>query len=179
MKIVTKFSSFFDRTIVALGMLGVFILIFLLVFTNYEVVARYLLNKPAAWSLEIIEYSLLYLTFLGAAWLLKEEAHIKMDIVLEHLRPSVQVWLNIITSAIGAISCLIVTWYGVTACWGLHQSGQYFAAYLEPPKWIIIGIVPVGTFLLFIQFLRRTYGYVKRRRTFAEERKKGLGELEV
>jgi TRAP-type C4-dicarboxylate transport system permease small subunit len=178
-KIVTKFSSFFDRTIVALGMLGVVILIFLLVFTNYEVVARYLLNKPAAWSLEIIEYSLLYLTFLGAAWLLKEEEHIKMDIVLEHLRPSVQVWLNIITSAIGTISCLIVTCYGVTACWGLYQSGQYFAAYLEPPKWIIIGIVPVGTFLLFIQFLRRTYGYVKRRRTFAEERKGSLGEPEV
>ena len=177
MKLIKMFTSFFDRAIGVLGMLGVFILVFLLVFTNYEVVARYLLNRPLAWSLEIIEYGLLYLTFLGAVWLLRDEEHIRMDIVIERLRPSVRAWLNIITSAIAAIGCLIVTWYGVTACWGFYQKGQYFAAYLEPPKWVIVGIVPIGTFLLFIQFLRRTYGYFKRRRGSLEERKKGLVEL--
>ena len=100
MKLIKMFTSFFDRAIGVLGMLGVFILAFLLVLTNYEVVGRYLLNRPAAWSLEIIEYGLLYLTFLGAAWLLKEDEHIKMDIVIELLRPSVRVWVNTITSAI-------------------------------------------------------------------------------
>ena len=179
MKLTKMFTSLFDRAISVFGMIGVFILVFLLVFTNYEVVARYFLNRPAAWSLEIIEYGLLYLTFLGAAWLLRDEEHIRMDIVIEGLRPSVRAWLNIITSAIAAIGCLIVTWYGVTACWGFYRSGQYFAAYLEPPKWVIVGIVPVGTFMLSIQFLRRTYGYFKGRRGFLEERKKVWGELEV
>ena len=179
MKLMKMFTSFFDRAIGVLGILGVFILAFLLVFTNYEVVGRYLLNRPAAWSLEIIEYGMLYLTFLGTAWLLREDEHIKMDVVNQQLRPSVRVWINTITSAIAAISCLIITWYGIKACWGFYEKGQYFAAYLEPPKWIIVGIVPVGTFLLFIQFLRRTCGYLKSRRVSFEEREKVLGELQV
>ncbi len=172
MKLITKSVPFFDRAIGILGMLGVLIMIFLLVLTNYEVVARYFLNRPAAWSLEIIEYGLLFLTFLGAAWLLKDEEHIRMDIVIERLRPDVQVWVNIITSAMAAISCLIVTVYGVTACWGFYQKGQFYHAYLEPPKWIIVGIVPIGTFLLCIQFLRRTHAFWVRRKALLEERRK-------
>jgi TRAP-type C4-dicarboxylate transport system permease small subunit len=178
MKLKTKFSTFLDRVIEGFGMLGVLVLLFLLVLTNKEIVGRYFLNRPTAWSLEIIEYGLLYLTFLGAAWLLKNEEHIVMDIVYDQLRPGVQVWVNIITSAMAAIGCFIVTWYGVKACWGFYQTGQYFAAYLEPPKWIIVGIVPLGTLLLCVQFIRRTYGYFKRRKGFLEEKKRALGELE-
>lgn len=179
MKPMTKFASFFDRALFGLGMLGVLVLVFLFLLTNYEVVTRYFLNRPAAWSLEIIEYGLLYLTFLGAAWLLKDEEHIRMDIVIERLKPAVQAWLNILTSAMAAICCLIVTVYGVTACWGFYEKGQFYHAYLEPPKWIIVGIVPIGTFLLFIQFLRRTWGYWVKRKGFLEERKKVLGEVEL
>ena len=131
----------------------------MLLIVNYEVVARYVLNRPTPWMLEIVEYALLYIAFLGAAWLLKEDGHIKLDIVLERLNPRVQAWFNIITSIIGAIICLFITWYGVKVTWDLYHSGQYFAAFLKPPKYIIIMIVPAGCFLLFVQFLRRTYGY--------------------
>ena len=152
--------SFFDRTIGLLALLGAIILVFMMVIVDYEVVARYLLNRPTAWMLEVVEYALLYLAFLGAAWVLKEEGHIKMDLVLNRLDPRAQVWLNIATSIIGAIICLVITWYGVKVAWDLYQSGQYYAAFLKPPKYIIVAIVPVGCFLLFIQFLRRAYGYL-------------------
>jgi len=178
MKLIKKLGSFLDRTIEVLGIVGILALVGLLVLTNKEIVGRYFLNRPAAWSLEIIEYGLLYLTFLGAAWLLKNEEHIVMDIVYDQLRPSVKVWVNIITSAMATIGCMIVTYYGVKACWGFHLTGQYFAAYLEPPKWLIVGIVPLGTLLLSLQFLRRTYGFIKRRKNFFEEKKRVLGELD-
>ena len=167
---ITKFVSFFDRTIGVLALLGALVLVFTMLIVDYEVVARYLLNRPTAWMLEVVEYALLYLCFLGATWVLKEEGHIKMDLVLNRLNPRVQVWLNIITSFIGVIICLVITWYGVKVTWGLYQSGQYYAAFLKPPKYIIVGIVPVGCFLLFIQFLRRTYGYLKSLRALPKQR---------
>ena len=107
------------------------------------------------------EYSLLYMTFLGTAWVLKREGHVRMDLVLNRLNPTSQALANVLSSIAGAIICLVITAYGVKVCWDLYQSGQYFAAFLKPPKFIILAIVPVGCFLLFIQFLRRTYGYSK------------------
>jgi len=163
MRLASKLTSFFDRTIGSLAFLGCLVLGFTLLIVNYEVIARYLLNRPTAWMLEVVEYCLLYLCFLGTAWLLKEEGHLKMDIVLDRLSPRVQLWVNIATSIIGALVCLAVTWYGVKATWHLYLSGQYFAAYLKPPKYIIIAIVPIGCFLLSVQFLRRTYGFFKAR----------------
>ena len=161
MKLITKLASFFDHTIGFLAFVGILFLAATLLLVNYEVVARYILNQPTPWMLEIVEYALLYICFLGTAWVLKEEGHIKMDLVLNRLNPRAQVWLNIITSFVGIIICLIITWYGITVALDLYQSGQYYAAFLKPPKYIIIGIVPVGCFLLFIQFLRITYGYLK------------------
>ena len=156
MKLINKVTSGFDRAIVGFGVLGIILMVLTLV-----VFLRYFFRRAAAWSLEIIEFCLLFLAFLGATWLLKEEQHIKMDIVLERLRPKARLWLNVITSLMSAISCLIITWYGATACWGLYKSGQYFATYLEPPKYIIIAIVPFGCLLLSIQLLRRAYGFFR------------------
>ena len=89
MKLIGKLGSILDRAIEVLGILGILVLLGLLVLTNQEIVGRYIFNRPAAWSLEIIEYGLLYLTFLGATWLLKNVEHIVMDIVYDQLRPSV------------------------------------------------------------------------------------------
>ncbi len=169
MKLISKLTSFFDATINLLALLGAVILVFTLLVVNYEVVARYVLNQPSAWELEVVEYSLLYLAFLGAAWVLRNDGHIRMDLVLNRLEPRVQVWLNIITSLIGAIICFIITWYGVKVTWDHFQAGLYFAAYLKPPKYIILAIVPVGCFLLSIQFLRMTYGYIRSWRELPEQ----------
>jgi len=158
---ITKFVSFFDRTIGLLAILGAIILVSTMLIVDYEVVARYLLKHPSAWMIEVVGYALLYLCFLGAAWVLKEEGHITMDLVLNRLNPRAQVWLNIITSLIGAIICLVITWYGVKVTWDHFQAGLYYFGFLKPPKCIILAIVPVGCFLLSIQFLRRTYGYFK------------------
>ncbi len=169
MRLITKFNSFFDRTIGLLAVLGAVILVGIMVIVDYEVVARYFLNSPTPWMLEIVEYALLYLTFLGAAWVLKEEGHIKMDLIVTRLNPKAELWLNIVTSIIGTVVCLIITWYGITVVLGLYHSGQYFAAYLKPPKYIIVAIVPFGTLLLSIQFIRRTYGYIKARESLNEK----------
>ena len=162
MKRVTKFTSIFERTIGSLAFLGAITLAFTMLIVVYDVIMRYVLNRPSAWVSEIVAYALLYLTFLGTAWVLKEEGHIKMDLVLNRLNPGTQVWLNIITSVIGAIICLVVTWYGIKVTWDHFQEGLYYAGALELPKFITLAIIPIGTFLLFIQFLRRSYGFMGR-----------------
>ena len=46
-----------------------------------EVFLRTFFNRPQEWVMELSEYALLYITFLSAAFVLKKEGHIVVDLV--------------------------------------------------------------------------------------------------
>jgi len=159
--LLEKAGTIFDRIIDALaGRAGVLVIGIMLVMC-YEVVMRYFLNRPPAWAVEVCEYMLYLLAFLGAAWLLKLGGHVRVDIVLGRLNPKAQTWLNIATSAIGVIICLVIAWYGGESTIDHFQRGIPVVKTLKIPKAPLLAVIAVGCFLLSIQFLRQTYGYVR------------------
>ena len=160
MKLQRKISAIFDRTIILLAVFAAILFVFMMLAVNFEVVTRYT-GHPTKWVIDVTEAILLYIAFLGTAWLLKVEGHVKMDLILNRLKPRTQTALNIVTSIMAAIACLIITRYGVEVTWDHFARGEWLQkTALYVPSGPIIIIVPIGTFLLFIQFLRRTYGYL-------------------
>ena len=86
-----------------------------------------------------------------------------MDLVLTRLNPRAQALLNIITSSVCAIICLVLIYYGTRAVWSLYEVNYLTVTkVLVFPKAIVVAIVPVGLIPLFIQFIKRTYGYVEK-----------------
>ncbi|MFC1938339.1 TRAP transporter small permease [Chloroflexota bacterium] len=158
MKLLVKAGVVFDKGIGVLWFSGCVLLALLMLAITYDVMVRYFFKHVTMWVFELSEISILYMTFLGTAYLLKEEAHVKMDMVLNRLNPRTQALINLITSIPVAIVCLIVSWYGIEVTWDYYQQGNYSLGLLRLPLWPIIVIVPVGFLLLSIQFLRRIYG---------------------
>lgn len=156
-----KISTIFDHTIKLSVILAMLVLMSILLIITAQVVLR-LFGYTTIWVNEVTEYFLLYIVFLGTAWVLKKEGHIKMDLVLVRLRPRAQVLLNIITSILCAIICLAIVWYGAKITWEFFQIGYIGPGLLRIPQAPIVVIIPVGSLLLFIQFLRRTHGYLGR-----------------
>ena len=156
-----KGTNIIDCLIDLLAWLGGILIILTMFGVCIDVVLRYFFSRPIFWMVEVTAYSLLYITFLGAAWLLKREGHVKMDLVLTRLKPRAQATLNVITSIFGIIICLVLVWWGVKVTWEHFQEGYYIRSLINYPTWILIAIIPVGSFLFFIQFLRRTYGYMR------------------
>ena len=113
------------------------------------------------WIIEITDYCLLWITFLGTAWVLKVDGHVKMDMLLNRLTPGTQDIVNMITSAVGAIACLILAFFSVKVTWQHFQTHHLFTRYLDVPSYPILAIIPIGSLLLFFQFVRRTCGYLK------------------
>jgi C4-dicarboxylate transporter DctQ subunit len=111
--------------------------------------------------IEINEYILLYITFLVAAWVLKSEGHIKMDMLLNRLSSRTQSLINAVTSVISAIVCCILAYYGAKVSWDLFRSDYFTPTILEVPKCIIIAVIFLGSFLLFLQFLKNAYGHLE------------------
>lgn len=175
MKSRTESNSFWDHIMRVCFVVSAALILFAMLITTVEVVIRYATKKPLADTFEIVEYSLLWMGYLGAAWVLKGEGHTRMDIVLIRLSPRVQAGLNSFTSVICAGMWLLLTWIGLKVVLHNLQTGYYLATLLAPPLWPILLVIPLGGFLLFVQFLRRAKGYAQIWRALGGKK----GEAEV
>jgi len=88
---------------------------------------------------------------------LRRGGHITIDLLFVRLKPKTQARLNVITSVLGIIISLILVWYGTTATVSFWQRGILTPTIMEFPRAAIIAIIPVGSFLLALQFLRRAW----------------------
>ena len=152
-----KGSSVFDHLLDAFFFLGGVILAFIMLAVCWDVIGRAVANRPLTWVLEFSEYSLLYMCFLCTAWVLRNNRHVISDLLIVRLSRKTQLFLNTITSIIGAAICAILTWFGTLVSLEKLQAGAYQPTTIKPPDFPIFIIIPIGCCLLSIQFLRRAH----------------------
>jgi TRAP-type C4-dicarboxylate transport system permease small subunit len=157
-----KAGNCFDKVIDALATLAGVLIMLTVFLVCGDISIKLTFGRSLPWVAEIVEHSLLWLTFLGTTWVLKRNRHIKMDMVVDQLNPRHQSFLNLITSFLGAIVCLIIAWYSARVTWQHFQSGYKLLTIMDTPSALINFIIPVGFFLLTIQFVRRGLGYLNR-----------------
>jgi len=75
------------------------------------------------WVIQLNEHFLVWILFLGSAWLLRREVHVTLDLVLNHLKPKPRAWVNIVTSLICAVGCLFLAWSGTMNTWMQFEGG--------------------------------------------------------
>ncbi len=152
-------SVVFDFILGALVYLAAGILAFITLAVCWDVAARAIAASPLPWVLEYTEYGLLFMTFLCAAWVLKNEGHVTSDLLISSLKEKAQAVLNMATSIMGGVVCLILTWFGTAVSLEKLQIGSYQPTPMETPDFPIFLIIPIGSFLLFIQFMRRAWAH--------------------
>jgi C4-dicarboxylate transporter DctQ subunit len=162
MKLTDRIVSCFDRTNDIFAYLAGAILAFIVLSVSVEVVFRYFLNAPSDWVVEVNENCLLYMTFLAVGWVLSRDRHVKVELVTSRVSTKTQHLFALITSVLGLIVCLIVTWYGIRVTWLDFQSGAFRPGINKIPEASVLFIIPVGTFLLSFQFLRRIFNFSKK-----------------
>jgi len=157
MKRLNIISTIFDRFIDVLAVIAGIVVILVMLAISTEVVTRYFLNRPVTGMIEAVEISILYITFLSAAWVLREEAHVSMDFLTERLKPKALAMLTFITSLLCAGMCLVLVWYGTNVVLSEFQKGYKLMGNLDIKMGYVLLIIPVGSLAFFIQFLRRAY----------------------
>jgi len=152
---IMKLGTILDRVVDTMAVIAGVILVLITSGVAFGIVSRYFFGRPIGWIVEISEYSLLFIAFLVAAWVLKHDGHVKMDMVVDRLRSKDQDLLNGITAIISAVVCLILTYYSARVTIELYQIGYYTPTTLEVPKFIIVAIIVIGSFVLSLQLIRR------------------------
>jgi C4-dicarboxylate transporter, DctQ subunit len=156
-RLVKKLSISIGSGINYAAYLAAVMLVFLMSIVGTGIFSRYVLHSPIGWVNEITEYILVYLGFLPAAWILKDEGHIKMDLVLNTLSPRAQLIMNTITSSVCTVVCLVLTWFSFKVTLKLYQTGYLMPTIYHPPKFIFVAGIFVGLLLFSLQLITRTY----------------------
>ena len=149
-----------DRTIDSLAVFARVLVVLVMLVVCADVFLRYFFNSPMFWVLESTQFALVFITFLGAAWVLKNDGHVRMDIMINRLSQRTRDRINIVTSILCAVACLVVTWYGVKVWWDYYQINYIYAGSLKIPAYFLVAVIPIGSLLLFIQFLRKAYSHL-------------------
>lgn len=157
----SKLDRLLDRLNGAMATLGAIAILFMMLAISFAVITRYLWNRPLAWVVEISSYLMLYITFLGTAWLLRREGHVEVDLFLAQAKPRTRAFLKGITSLGGAVVGFVLAWKGSLVTIDYFERGVTVMGILNTPQYLLMGIIPVGGFLLGVEFILRAFRFVR------------------
>jgi TRAP-type C4-dicarboxylate transport system permease small subunit len=147
-----------DGALASIGCLMLFLLMFVVVF---DVLLRYLLNSPLAWSFEVVSsYLLPGLFFLAVSDTLKAHAHVSVDIVHTHISPRMRYALHALTSLVAAPVFGFIAVVAARRTLEEFLSGATYTSGLELPSWTTSMLLPLGFGLLAIRLGLDAAGYV-------------------
>ncbi len=161
-KVMMMLRKIFDRALNLFSVAAGVLVALILIEVSVDVFMRYFLNRPIPWTIEFTQYAMIFILFLGTAWVLRNEGHVVMDILVIRLSSRSRKLTNGITSIMSAIVCFIITVYGALVNIDYFQTGYMFGEVLNIPAFSLQFVVPLGMFLLTVQFLRRAYGYLSK-----------------
>lgn len=93
-----------------------------------------------------------------------------MDLVLNAVSPRAECMMNMITSIISTIVCLLLTWFSFKVTLNLYQTGYLMPTIYQPPKFILVAGIFVGLLLFSIQLIARTYTFMGKWKTLSKEK---------
>jgi C4-dicarboxylate transporter DctQ subunit len=135
-----------------------FMLIWLMISVIMSVVMRNAGMQPFAWLFTSAEYAILYMTMLGAPWLVREKGHVHIELVTAALSGPMRRIVSRSVAVLCVIVSVILAWKGAELFLGnivrndLDVRAYYF------PKWMLTIAFPVSFGLMAVEFSRFVFG---------------------
>jgi TRAP-type C4-dicarboxylate transport system permease small subunit len=121
----------------------------------YEVVARYFLSAPTAWTYDVGCYLLAAVIFLAMPEMTRRGAHIQVGLIFDYLSPRAAQGLRRAIAALAVAACLSAAWFTGSETWRQFDQGVWTLSALPIPKWWVSILIPYGMLNSALHFLRR------------------------
>jgi TRAP-type C4-dicarboxylate transport system permease small subunit len=165
---IFRLSNAFDQLLNLGAFLGGGILVITMGCISYEVVMRYLFNNPTTWVVDMSGLALYVFTFLATGWVLKEEGHTKIDILLLCLGNRASRFIQAMVSYMGTAVCGVLFVQTLIDAIGTYLQKELLWLAFALPAHVLLWLMPFGFLLLSIQFARRGWAFTRRVREPAE-----------
>lgn len=151
------FWNVFDKVVDIMAALSGIILVFITAAVCYTIGMRFLFRQTTIWIIPMTEYALLWIVFLGTAWLLREKGHITTDVIYTHLGEKTKKTLDGIMFIIGGLTCMAMLFLGIIHVCQCIAGGVTDVRAITVPKTAVFIIIPAGSLLLIVQFFRMAW----------------------
>jgi TRAP-type mannitol/chloroaromatic compound transport system permease small subunit len=155
MRLLESIIRFVDSVNEKLGIFASWITTLMVLVVCYDVVTRYFLKRSSV-AVQELEWHLFAVVFLiGAAYTLKHDRHVRVDVLYMKFKPKIKAWVNLLGSLIFLIPvCLIGIWSSMNFVVSsfLIGEGSPDPGGL-PARCVLKAVIPLSFFLLLLQGL--------------------------
>lgn len=149
------------------GNVGKWFAVALVVIGSYDTITRHFFNAPSDWAYDMLCMSGGALYLFGASYDLKYEAHTRVDVFFNMLKPRARAFVNIVTTIlfffplIGMLLYMGITW----AIKAIKVKEVMFTSFWYPPAAPYRIVFVIGMLLLLLQgisnFVKELYFLIK------------------
>ncbi len=124
----------------------------------WEVLLRYVFNRPTIWAWDLNMQIQAALVSLAGAYVFLAGRFVVVDILVGHLATKARAIVTLITSVVGFFAVGMLTWLGAQGAWKAWQLNEHSSSNWAPPLYPIRFVVLAGfallLFALVADFLR-------------------------
>ena len=121
----------------------------------WQVVSRFVLGSPSAFTDELARYLLVWIGLLGAMIASRNDEHIRIDVASSLLPEKYHPFLTTFVDLFTAFICVLVAWYSVGFVIEEHEyATPAFAgapAWLQ--SWVLQSIIPLGFSVMAVRYV--------------------------
>ncbi len=151
----------FERFTGFLAAIAAFLILLMSLWITYDVLSRYLFSASSPWAFDLSEYALVWITFLAAPWVLMQDRHVRIELLVDVLPPRVQRALGVVVCITALLTCAILTWRTGIAAFDYIDRNQMMPRIWRIPRIWPYAVIPIGSALLTIAFGFRLALYLK------------------
>ena len=151
-------SRLYDVLLHLMAVIAAATLIWLMMSVVLSVAMRNLGLQPWAWLFTSAEYGLLYMTMLGAPWLVREKGHVHIELVTAALPPVLRRVVSRAVAAACVVVCLILAWYGLQLFLTNVERNDYDVRAHFYPRWLLTIAFPIAFSFMAAEFARFVFG---------------------
>ena len=152
MSSLLRFSSAVDALNEWIGKMAAWLGLAAVLICTATATARYALNIGSNAWLEIQWYLNSAVFLLIAAWTLKRNDHVRIDVVAGRLSPRAQAWIDIVGSIFMLLpAAIIIAWYSWPSLVNSIHVGEYSSDPGGLIRWPVRVLIPVAFTLLALQ----------------------------
>ena len=155
-----KGTGIFDRIIDFMALLAGILLVVAVLIVCWEIGMRYFVHKPLVWMVEVCEYILFSIAFLGAPWLLKKGGHVSVDVVTEFMGPKNRARMRLLSLTSGILISAIITWFSFETALECYRTGVLVTKTLNVPKHYFLFLICLGYLCLLCEFARQFFRHL-------------------
>ncbi len=128
----------------------------LTVVTIADVIGRYLFNHPIAGVYEVTQLMLVALVFTGVAAVQVGEGHIRVEILLQHIRSGrLRSAMEIAALTFGIVAFGLIGWQGLVGFLQAWRTHDYTMGLIEFPTWPAKVWIPIGSAMMCLRLVEQ------------------------